>query len=230
MDDKLTLLSHISLFKELPMEDLRVIDTISTMRPVKKGSLILSPMNPIPALFLLKKGQVRLYRVNAAGKQFTTDILSDGNIFGQTSSFALTDSDTYVEAMLDTYLCIMGQEEFHRFMDQKPTLAVRLLSILAERLKDTCDLSEHIALADVKTRVLFLLFRLAERSGSQKGQWQSIRLRLTHSDMAGMVGSSRETVSAVMSQLKSDGLVKKRLLAYAVHVDKVREELDFPDL
>lgn len=230
MDEKLTLLSQISLFKELPMEDIRFIDTISTMRPVKKRTLIVSPMNPIPALFLLKKGQVRLYRVNAAGKQFTTDVLTDGNIFGQTSSFALTDSETYVEAMIDTYLCIMAQEEFRRFMDQKPVLAMRLLTILSDRLKDTYDISEQIALADVKTRVLFLLLRLAERSDEQKGTWQSVRLRLTHSDIAAMVGSSRETVSAIMSQLKVDGIVKKRLLAYAVNVDKTREALDFPGL
>jgi CRP-like cAMP-binding protein len=106
--DKLFLLSQISLLDELPMEELQVIDEMSEMKPVKKGTLIFSPEKPIEALFLLKKGQVRLYKINQSGKQFTVDILVDGNIFGETSSLSLTDDDTYAEAMAETYLCMIS--------------------------------------------------------------------------------------------------------------------------
>ena len=63
--DKLTLLSHINLLDELPIDELKTIDHMSTMKPVKKGSLILSPNRSMDTLFFLKKGQVRLYRQNA---------------------------------------------------------------------------------------------------------------------------------------------------------------------
>lgn len=226
--DKITLLSHINLLDELPMEELETIDKMSTMKPVKKGTILVSPANPIEALFFLKKGQVRLYRMNSQGKQFTTDILVDGNLFGETSSFTLTDDQMYVEAMTDSYLCTMEKEEFESFIEKNPKIALKLINILSDRLKDTYDISEKIALGDVKFRVLYLLLKLSEKSGKRKREWQTIEMRITHSDIATMVGSTRETVSALMSQFRKAGYFKKGLLYYSLHVEKVKETLELP--
>lgn len=230
MENKEYLLSQISLFDELPMSDIKVIDHMSVMKPVKRGTVVLSPLQPTRALFLLKKGQVRLYRVNEQGRQFTIDILTDGNVFGQTESFSLTDDDTYVETMLDTYLCVLAKEHFEVFLSQRPELAMKLLALLSEKLKYTCDLSEHIALADVKSRVLFLLLRLSDRTRMQKGDWRRVDIRLTHADVATMVGASRETVSLVFSQLRRSGILKKRLLSYMLNPEEARKAMDLPGL
>jgi CRP-like cAMP-binding protein len=114
--DKLLFLSQINLLKELPMEELEMIDKVSDMKPVDKGTTILSPHHPNKALYLLKKGNVRLYRANESGKQFTFDILGDGNIFGETSSFSLSDDQVYAEAMTDVYLCVIGKDEFEKLI------------------------------------------------------------------------------------------------------------------
>ncbi|WP_421379791.1 Crp/Fnr family transcriptional regulator [Bacillus salacetis] len=222
--DKLTLLSHISLFEELPMEELEIIDELSEMRPVKKGTVITSPDQPIPALFLLKEGQVRLYRMNHQGKQFTVDILTGGNIFGETSTLSLTDDDIYTEAMTDTYLCVIGVDEFEAFIEKNPKIALKFINILSNRLKEVYTLSEKIALSDVKYRILFLLLKLSEKTGKRKKEWQTINMKLTHADIAGMVGSTRETTSAMISALKKEGYIKKGL-KLSVHADKVQEAL-----
>jgi CRP-like cAMP-binding protein len=133
--DKLFLLSQISLLVELPMEDLQIIDELSEMKPVKKGTLILSPDNPIEALFLLKRGQVRLFRMNQNGKQFTVDVLVDGNIFGETATLSLTDDQIYAEAMTDSHLCILGKNEFENFIEKNPKIALKFINILSGRLK-----------------------------------------------------------------------------------------------
>lgn len=223
--DKLTLLSHISLFEELPMQDLKVIDAMSQMRPVKKGKIIVSPDAPIPALFLLKEGQVRLYRMNQHGKQFTVDILTSGNIFGETATLSLTDDDLYAEAMTDTYLCTIGVDEFEQFIEKNPKIALKLINILSERLKDLYALSEKIALTDVKYRILYLLLKLSEKNGVRKKDWQTINIKLTHADIAAMVGTTRETTSVIMSNLKKEGYIKKGL-RLSIHADKVKQALD----
>ncbi|TCI24109.1 MULTISPECIES: Crp/Fnr family transcriptional regulator [unclassified Exiguobacterium] len=223
--DKLTLLSHISLFDELPMQELKVIDEMSKMRPVKKGKVIVSPDAPIPALFLLKEGQVRLYRMNQHGKQFTVDILTSGNIFGETATLSLTDDDLYAEAMTDTYLCTIGVDEFEQFIEKNPKIALKLINILSVRLKEVYALSEKIALTDVKYRILFLLLKLSEKSGERKKEWQTINMKLTHADIAAMVGTTRETTSVIMSNLKKDGYIKKGL-RLSIHADKVHQALD----
>lgn len=223
--DKLFLLSQISLLDELPMEDLKIIDELSEMKPVKKGTLILSPDNTIEALFFLKKGQVRLYRMNQNGKQFTVDILVDGNIFGETSTMSLTDDQIYAEAMTETYLCILGKNEFEDFIEKNPKIAIKFINILSTRLKELYSLSEKIALGDVKYRILYLLLKLSEKTGRRKNEWQTIEMKLTHQDVANMIGSTRETTSAIISQLKKEGFIKKGL-RLSINVEKASEVLE----
>lgn len=219
------MLSQISLFDELPKDELMVIDDMSEMKPVKKGTLILSPEQPIPALFLLKQGQVRLYRMNSEGRQFTVDILVDGNIFGETSSVSLTDDQIYAEAMTDTYLCILSREDFEGFIEKNPKIALKLIDILSTRLKEVYSISEKIALSDVKNRLLYLLLMLSEKTGRRKKDWQTIEMRLTHQDLANMIGSTRETTSAIISSLKKEGFIKKGIW-FSVNAEKSRELLE----
>ncbi|WP_335872355.1 Crp/Fnr family transcriptional regulator [Bacillus sp. 2205SS5-2] len=225
MEEKLFLLSQISLFEELPQDELMQIEEMTDMKPIKKGSIILSPSSPLKSFFLLKKGQVRLYRMNSAGKQFTVDVLTDGNVFGETSTLILTDNDMYVEAMTDTYLCILSPQDFETFLVRNPIIALKFINILSTRLNDLYSLSEKIALADVKYRILYLLLKLSEKTGVRKKEWQSIKLKLTHQDIANMVGSTRETTSSLMSQLKKDGFIKKGI-HFSVHADQVKKELE----
>lgn len=221
--DKLTLLSQINLFDELPMKDIKVIDKNSTMTPVKKGTQILIPEQPLDVLFFLKKGQVRLYRMTAQGKQFTTDILIDGNVFGETESFMLTDKETYAEAMTDCYLCTMDKAKFEAFIRATPEVSFKLIQILSNQLKETHDISEKIALGDIRYRTLFLLLKMSEKSGKREKEWQTINMRITHEDIATMVGSSRETISLLMSKLKKEGLVKKNLFGYSIKADEIKK-------
>ncbi|MGP4070115.1 Crp/Fnr family transcriptional regulator [Halobacillus sp. B29] len=223
--DKLTLLSQISLFEELSQEELMRIDQMSEMSPVKKGTTIVSPENTVNALFLLKKGQVRLYRMNEEGKQFTLDILVDGNIFGETSTVSLTDDQTYAEAMTDTYICTLSHRDYEEFIKKNPHVALKLIDILSSRLKDFYSLSEKIALSDVKHRLLYLLLMLSQKTGRRKQNWQTIEMKLTHQDLANMIGTTRETTSAIMSELKKDGFIRKvRFLA--IDADKTKEFLN----
>ncbi len=219
------MISQISLFDELPQDELEVLDEMSEMKPIKKGTVITSPENPIPALFLLKKGQVRLYRMNADGRQFTVDILVDGNIFGETSTLSLTDDQMYAEAMVDTYVCILGREQFEQYVESNPKIALKFINILSARLKDVYSISEKIALSDVKNRLLYLLLMLSEKTGKRQQDWQTIEMKLTHNDLANMIGSTRETTSAVISQLKKEGLLKKDP-HFAIHAQRVKELLD----
>lgn len=226
MNQKLMLLSQISLFEELPMDDLMVIDEMSKMEPIKKGTLILNPNSPVKSLFLLKKGQVRLYRINSEGKEFTADILFDGNIFGETTSLSLTDDQIYAEAMTDTHLCVLGKEEFEAFIEKNPKIAIKFINILSARLKETYSMSEKLALGDVRYRILYLLLKLSEKTGRRKNQWQSIEMKLTHLDIANMVGSTRETTSAVVSQLKKKGVIKKGIKHFSIYVDEANKILN----
>jgi CRP-like cAMP-binding protein len=224
--DKLLYLSQINLFDEMPMDELEAIDNISAMKPLKKGKIILGPNNPTRALYLLKQGKVRLFRSSEDGKQLTVDLLGDGNVFGETSSFSLSDDQTYAEALSDVYLCVIGKDEFTKLIEQYPKLAIKFIEILSARLKETYEMSESLALRNVKYRMLVILLKLSEKFGRRNKEWQTIDIKITHHDLASMIGSTRETVSATFSQLKKDGFIKKSPLALKVNAEKAEQYLN----
>lgn len=165
--------------------------------------------------------------MNHHGKQFTVDILTSGNIFGETSTLSLTDDQVYAEAMTDTYLCMIGRNDFEGFIERNPKIALKFINILSNRLKEVYSLSEKIALSDVKYRLIYLLLKLSEKTGKRINEWQTINMKLTHADIANMIGSTRETTSAILSQLKKDGLIKKdlKLSINAEQIEQLLEEI-----
>ncbi|MEC3883617.1 Crp/Fnr family transcriptional regulator [Halobacillus sp. HZG1] len=207
--DKQTLLSEVNLFEELTKEELMDVAAISEMKKVAKGEVILTPEHPAEHLYILKKGQIRLYRTNQQGKQFTLDILKDGNLFGEASTLTLTDYEMYAEAMTDTYVCLMSREEFERFMEKYPKIKLRLVQLLSSKLNDFYKRSEKIALGEVRERILYLLLMLSEKSGRRHQEWQTVEMKLTHQDIATMIGATRETTSAEISRLNKEGYLKK---------------------
>ncbi|WP_082153732.1 helix-turn-helix domain-containing protein [Bacillus sp. LL01] len=68
--------------------------------------------------------------------------------------------------------------------------------------------------------------KVSEKSGKRKKEWQTIEMKLTHSDIATMIGSTRETVSSVMSQFRKEWLLKKGLLSYSIHIEKVNQKVN----
>ncbi|MFZ0369969.1 MAG: helix-turn-helix domain-containing protein [Halobacillus sp.] len=78
-----------------------------------------------------------------------------------------------------------------------------------------------IALSDVKQQLLYLLLMLSQKTGRRKQNWQTIELKLTHQDLANMIGATRETTSSIMSELKKDGFIRKvRFLALDAYKTK----------
>lgn len=210
--DKLKLLSQINLLDELPEEELKKFSEVTLTSPIKKGTIILSPTQQMRSLFFLKKGQVRLFKISSTGKEFTVDLLSEGNVFGETSSFSLTESNIYAETMVDSFICTLTKERFEEFLRRYPDVALKLITILTSKLKEMYQITESIAYKDVKYRILLLFMQLSNRFGVRSGVWQTVGVKITQHDIASMIGSSRETVSLFLGKLEKEKLITRKPL------------------
>ncbi|PRO66614.1 Crp/Fnr family transcriptional regulator [Alkalicoccus urumqiensis] len=223
--DKMQLLSGINILEDLPVSQLKQVDAISTMKTFAPGESI-APASGGSRLYLLKSGQVRLFRAQENGREFTYDILTDGSIFGRTAQLELTDSGTTVEAMQESTVCIIEEDDFQQFLIDHPDVSMAVMQVLSERLQALIRLGEMIALRSVKYRLLYLLLHLSEKKGRRFQEWQSVDLEVTHQDLAQMIGSTRETTSATLKELMNEGYIKreKRFLRRTqhlyVHADK----------
>lgn len=121
---------------------------------------------------------------------------------------------------------MISKDEFEELLEKKPKLALKFIKILSARLDETYHMSEQIALNDVRHRVLSLLLKLSEKFGKRQDNLQTIGVKVTHNDIAMMIGSTRETVSTIMVQLKKDGLIHKTSFSLKIDVQGIQRELN----
>lgn len=225
--NKIGYLSQISLFDTLPMEDLMEIDRMAPMSKLKKNTLIQTPENFREGLYFVKEGKLRLYKFNPEGKQFTLGILGKGNVFGEIDSFSFGTKDIFIEAIEDTLLCSMGKEQFEMFLTSRPQLAMKLLKVLSERLKERDAMLEQLALGGIRDRVLHLLIKLSEQFGIREGEYYKIDLPLTHQELANMIGATRETVTVVLKELAKEDMIRTGRMSIHVNVKQAKEYINF---
>lgn len=226
MMDKLWYLSKISIFEALPPEDLEEIDHMAPMthfNALPKGKMVQIPGEERDGLFFVKKGKLRLYKLNPEGKQFTVGILGRGNMFGEIDSFSLGTQGIYIETMEDTLICSVLKEHFEQFLSNRPLLAMRFLKELSNRLKDRDELLEKLALGDLREKVLYLVMKLSDNFGVEEGGYRKIDIPLTHQELANMIGATRESVTLVLHELSNEGFIQTSRKSIMVNVRKMDE-------
>ncbi len=226
--NKLWYLSQISLFNALPKEDLMEIDKMAPMSTIKKGTLIQTPDTFREGLYFLKKGKLKLYKINVEGKKFIVSILGAGNVFGEIDTFSLGTKGLFIETVEDTLLCAMGKEQFEQFLLVRPELALKMLKELSALLNERDALLAQLALGGVRDKLLHLLINLAEKFGmNEKDGLYKIDLRLSHQEIANMIGSTRETVTVVLNDLVAEGVIKTGRMTIEINLEKAKYYLSY---
>lgn len=226
--DKLEYLSKLSVFEALPAEDLLEIDQMTPMthfNAIPPGTVIQSSDMTRDGLFFIKVGKLRAYKLTKDGKQFTAGILGPGNMFGEIESFSLGTRGLYIETMEETLLCSVQKDHFEKFLLVRPELALRFLKELSKKLQETTELLEHLALGNVRDRVLFLLVKLAEQFGLDEEGFTKIDFALTHQEIASMIGATRESVTSSLHELALAGVIRTGRKVILVNLGSAKDLL-----
>lgn len=224
-DEQLRYLSRINIFADLDPEMLQQLDRITPMVELPRGTVITSPGDAESVLYLLKRGRVRLYKTTPDGSEVTLAMLGDGNAFGATSSLGLGSPDMYAEAVQSCLLCAMREEDVANLIQRNPQVGLRLISLLGQRVRELEEQVESLSHQDVQERLLRLLLRLADGFGVADGELTRVDVPLSHEEIATMVGSTRKTISATLSQLARLGLVRTGRREVAVDRRRIAEWL-----
>ena len=137
------------------------------------------------------------------GEEVILSVLKDGDFFGEMALIDDEPRSAHVIAMEDTDLLVLRREDFQRCLDGQPRMALSLLRALSGRLRKADEKIGDLALLDVGGRIARLLLQLAE-----EGNGETISRSVTHSTIAQMIGSSRETVSRTFRNLADNGLIE----------------------
>jgi len=234
--ERVKFLSRIDLFQGMNTEELERIEPVTPIHLYKKGTIVVSPHSEQKALYLVKSGKVRLYKLTDGGRELTIDILGVGNIFGEVGSFTTGTQNIYAVTLEESHICTIDHVKFKRIIREKPDLALRFIEMVSVRLKEVEELLEHMAYASVRKRLLFLLYKLSEKfqadlplleGDAPEREWTRLDVELTHQELASLTGSTRETITEILNALAAEGILKKGRLRkpLEIRIDRLKAEL-----
>ncbi len=206
--NKLWFLKHIRLFDGISPSEMQEMEKITRMEEVKKRQPLYLPGDPSSNVYLLKKGRVKIANTAPSGKEVTFDILEPGEVFGELEVLEDAPRSTSAEALDDALICVIPRKDFDHYLAMHPNVTVRLTKLIGLRLKKIQSRIEDLVFRDVPARLAHLLSELSKSDGVAEKQGVRLKVKLTHQEMANLIGCSRETVSATMGLFRDQGLIQ----------------------
>ena len=209
-EEKLRLLSMMDILEPLSRAEIKELSLRIPDTHYQRGQILYTPKERSEALFMLKKGRVRIYRVGPDGREFTLTVVGAGTVFGEMSLTAQRLENAYAEAMERVVVCKMRKHDLQRLVMDKPQVGLKVMGVLSERLSLAEARMEDIALKEVPARLASFILQLIESEGVVTRAGYKIPTRYTHRQLATMIGSKRETVTKAFTLLQQTGAIELR--------------------
>jgi len=208
VENKVWYLKQNRLFADASDSGIENCAHLFTMRVVPKKTMIFDLGDAGRMVYLVKTGAVKIARLTPEGREVTVAILGAGDIFGEEILFDGASRTTVAVTMEDALVCTARAEDLFGLLARSPQLALNVAKILSTRLGDASATMEDLAYAKIPDRLMHLFRRLAAEHGSTSEHGVTIDVRLTHADIASLIGSTRETVSLELSHLVRAGRIR----------------------
>lgn len=205
---RMKVLGQVPLFAGLSHEDLVGIDHRMVSLSWAEDDPLYTAGDVAEHLYVMAAGRAKVSRPTPNGQDVVVDLLAPGDLFGGMHTLGQPTYPETVRALTTTCALRIDTRAFRDVMTQHPEVALRVVddvtALLAQARADVTAQST----ATVAQRVATTLLRLAEKFGQDSSSGATlIQLPLSRTDLAGMTGSTPESVSRVMSQLRKDGII-----------------------
>lgn len=204
---RLEQLRQVSLFRGLSEGELRELTAAASERRFPKGAVIFNAGDAAEALHLILAGAVKVFRLSDDGREQTLAVLGPGDCLGEVALLDGGSRSAGAAALVETRLLTLPRSAFGQALKRQPTIAEKLLALLATRLRVANRQVEQLAFQDARGRVAGTLLALAEVHGTGPADRRRIDLRLTHQELANLAGTTRETSTRILGELVDLGFL-----------------------
>jgi len=202
--DVVKVLGSVSLFSGLPERDLELLAEIALPRTFKGGELIFSEGDEGRGFYVVVEGRVEVFKLSPEGRKQVLHFLGPGEPFGEVAVFSGRSFPAHAAALKDSHLLFFPREAFIRLMEEHPPLILRMLAVLARRLREFAALIEDLSLKEVSGRLAGYILSLREgRGGSEE-----VELEVSKGQLANLLGTAPETLSRALARLSKAGLIE----------------------
>lgn len=190
------------LFSALTRSELKEMCMITNFKSARKGEIIYFSHDEDQRVYFLKKGTLKIVEIDDNGNENVKDLIQKGDIFGE---FTLnnTPSDEYAVVMTDSVMCCsFKMADFETVLKANPQLSLTYTKWMGFRFKRLQNRYTNLIFKDVKTRLISFLNDWAAKEGLKENNQIILKNYLTHQDIASLVCSSRQTITALLNEFK----------------------------
>jgi CRP/FNR family cyclic AMP-dependent transcriptional regulator len=200
-------LKNCGIFEKLSPEQLRKLESVSRSQLFPARSPIYLPSEKADSVFVLAKGLVKVCHLTTDGKQSILAFVEAGEVFGEFAIFNGEHRDEYVESVEAATVVMVPATAIEALMEENSAVAVGVTKMVGLRRHRIERRLKNLLFLSNRDRLIHLLLDLAEQFGETSDEGVRLRIKLAHQELANLIGSTRETVTILLGQLKVEGLV-----------------------
>ena len=185
---------------------------------VQKNDIIYNQSDPVTKLYLISKGKVKVVHYSEEGNEMIRAILTKGDLFGENALLGEQVQNEEAIAMTDdTQLCPLSVDKMYELMRDNGRFSLEVSKIIGFRLKKMERRLERLLFKDAKTRLIEFIQDLINEQPESTGDKIEIPHFYTQSDIANLIGTTRETVTKLFNNFKHKGITeysRKKIIVY----------------
>lgn len=216
-----------SVFANLTPEETELLNGAKTCSPYKKGQIVFHEKAYPHGLFCVNEGKIKLIRTGSDGKEQIVHLAKGGDVMGYR---ALLSGDKYscsAVTMEDSALCFIPKNVFTGMVEKSPKLALEIIQLLSNELKDAERTITNFAQRSVKERLAQSLLLLKETYGLEEDN-KTIGVAVTREEIANIAGCSRETIARTLSELNDEKIIE--LVGKKIKILEHKKLVDYANL
>jgi len=206
--DLAAVLRNTPLLANLSQPELQSLSSRTVRKQFGAGEIIFSEGEPCSGLFIIARGKVRIFKTSMNGREQVLAMNGPGESIAELPVFdggAFPASATAVE---DTEMAFISRRDFHAFCIEHPEVALKVLSVVGERLRRLVGIIEELSFTTIRHRLISVLVKLAQSEGKTTPNGIEFQLPATHQELANQLGTVRELISRNLMRLQAEGLLE----------------------
>ena len=208
MSEKLWYLKNCQLFQLLTPEDLRQVEASSRVRSFPKKAPIYLPADTSHDVFLLASGRIKLCHITPDGKQSILAFIDPGELFGELAMLDDGQREEYAEALEKSTVVLIPRATIERLMETHAHLTLGVTKMIGLRRRRIERRLKNLLFLSNRDRLVHLILDLVEQYGRNTEEGVALTIKLSHQELANVIGSTRETVTVLLGEMQLEGLLK----------------------
>jgi CRP/FNR family cyclic AMP-dependent transcriptional regulator len=204
----LDMLRHIPLFAGLAEEDLRLVSDLGSVRSYERGMTIFRENDPGDSLHIVLLGTVKICRLARDGREKTLAFVGEGEFFGEMALLDGGARSAMAQALEPARTLAIYRSDFAELLKNRPHISLEVIRVLSCRLRQTNAQLMDTIFRNARSRAAKALVELGQKHGATLPAGVRITLKLTHQELANLVGTARETISRILVEFQDEGLVQ----------------------